>query len=350
MQKHVFVAGRPEKVSFGEWALCLSRTLLRTQKKMNKDKKKKKEKWQSSFITEQRKLSPVEAGWKLAGSAKITSRTRGGQAKREDVVVEAPSPPPRTAEDEDNEPPAPGDEDDIDNSTAVSGLTATSSSQQSGKGIKPPNSRVIVDVEPVTKMLETHLMPCPHCGARLKISFPTVCIASGCLIRCSHCQFDVVSPATKATLNLPDRLQSGRRTPRGVERNTDFAANIIFVLSFVASGDGGTEAGRTLGLMGLPNSTTMASRSFGNIESAIVATLINFTEKIIHDNLCAEVAAVLGDRVDENGESHIELWKSKRLPREFWPKICAGADMGWQQKGSGRMYNRKSGHLRLLPP
>ena len=143
----------------------------------------------------------------------------------------------------------------------------------------------------MSTMIETHLLPCPECGARLKIGFPTTCIASHCELRFqrygnteSECSFLVETKASKAVLPLPAYLDSGRRSLK-VERNTDYAVNILYVLSFVASGDGDTEAARTLGLLGLPNSTTMQSRSFGNIESSIGPTIINFTDRIIYENL-----------------------------------------------------------------
>jgi len=54
-----------------------------------------------------------------------------------------------------------------------------------------------------------------------------------------------------------------------IVRNIDFAANVLFVLAFLTSGDGGVKAGRLCGMLGLPNSTTMAPRWFATIEEHI---------------------------------------------------------------------------------
>ena len=129
-----------------------------------------------------------------------------------------------------------------------------------------------------------------------------------------------------------------------IKRNTDSAINIAYVLAFIASGDGGAEAARLLGLCGLANSTTMQSRSFGNIEKAISLVLQNFAEKVILENLSDEAEAILGDQTDENNNCLFDLWKQRALPRELWPQGEGCADMGWQQKGSGRRRNSMSGH------
>jgi hypothetical protein len=59
------------------------------------------------------------------------------------------------------------------------------------------------------------------------------------------------SPASATTGNNDDNR----------ERNTDFEINVNYVLGFLWAGDGGTEAGQVLGTMGLPNDTTMETRS-----------------------------------------------------------------------------------------
>ena len=68
------------------------------------------------------------------------------------------------------------------------------------------------------------------------------------------------------------------------ERNSDYAVNALFVLGFIASGDGGTEAARLNGLLGLPNSTHMDTRSFGGIEKEMVGKLQQFANDIILQN------------------------------------------------------------------
>ena len=66
---------------------------------------------------------------------------------------------------------------------------------------------------------------------------------------CSY--VDIERPAG-ADVPLPEDSGSAL-----IERNADYAVNILFVLGFMSSGDGGKEAERILGLLGLPNYTTM---------------------------------------------------------------------------------------------
>ena len=276
---------------------------------------------------QERKLAVAESGWMLAGSSETLSRTRGKRKKDNE------SPPVRAIA---RSPQVSGDCD-----TTVSGLSISSSS--SGK--KPPSSRVIVDVDPMIMMLETHLSPCPKCGARLKMSFPTVCVASGCRLTCPN--FGLLESDCSFIVNADPISADITRQPgdNKIGRNTDHAINILFVLAFVACGDGGTEAARILGLLGLPNSTTMQSRSFGNIESDIGPIIRSHGDRIIYDNLCKEIKMHFGDRVDEStNEPLYDLWLARKLPERLWPRIKAGTDMGWQQKGSGRRYNSQSGH------
>ena len=127
-------------------------------------------------------------------------------------------------------------------------------------------------------------------------------------------------------------------------RGVDYAANVLCVLSFMACGDGGAEAGKLLGLLGLPNSTTFAKRSFGLTERFLGPELLRLADEVVYEkNLTDEVRLVLGDKRDNNGVLLFDLWKDKRLTEELWPRVTASGDMGWQGKGSGNSYNSKSG-------
>jgi len=74
-----------------------------------------------------------------------------------------------------------------------------------------------------------------------------------------------------------------------IERNTDCAVNILFVLGFITSGDGGKEAERILGLLGLPNYTTMEKRSFTTIEEHITGPTQDLAKEVMFENLSAAV-------------------------------------------------------------
>jgi hypothetical protein len=132
------------------------------------------------------------------------------------------------------------------------------------------------------------------------------------------------------------------------ERMTDYAINVLYVLGFISVGDGATEAGRLLGLMGLPNDTTMMNRSFGMIEERIGVFVRELCESIISDNIDEEAKASMS-------EFDYNVWKmwSKdptlgALPVERRPHLDGTYDMAWQQKGSGHQYNSQSGHGTLF--
>jgi len=118
----------------------------------------------------------------------------------------------------------------------------------------------------------------------------------------------------------------------------------LHILSFLSSGDGGTEAGRLLGLLGLPNSTTFGKRSFGLIERFLGPELMRLADEVVYGkNLVEEVKEVLGDQCDDDGKLLFDLWKEKKLPNDLWPRVTVSGDMGWQGKGSGNSYNSMSG-------
>ena len=234
-------------------------------------------------------------------------------------------------------------------SSAASSLTNSTSSKSSSrkKYTKPPATRMILEAKPMKNLLSKYLKnACPACGSELLISFPTTCIATSICLDCSNevrCKYvDLVAPATS---NIPLADDASEK----IKRNTDSAINILYVLSFISSGDGGAEASRVLGLLGFPNCTTMQGRSFTNIEHEISPVIQQYTEDIILDNIREEVKLVYGDRVDATSNRRLyDLWVEDKLPVEQWPRIDGCADMGWQQKGSGRQRNSKSGHALIF--
>ena len=298
--------------------------------------KKKSKTWQVSATTQLRKLGNREA-WNLPGgiSLPLSRRTR----KKE--TTKPGSERVLSFEDTSLCSAATG------NSSAVSSLTDTTSSPRR-KYWKPPASRVIIEVNPIVELLEKYLQPCPTCGSGLALSFPTACIATSCRLTCKN-----TIECTYADLSKPSRCDVPLLEDAGsekIERNTDHAVNVLYVISHLNSGNGGTEASRLLGLLGLPNSTTMQSGSFSSIEKELAPVLYDYAEEIMFDNLKEEVAIILGDRAvdEETGVSHYQLWLDKKLPEHLWPRMYGCADMGWQQKGSGRKRNSKSGHALVI--
>lgn len=72
---------------------------------------------------------------------------------------------------------------------------------------------------------------------------------------------------------------------RGNPKCTDFNSNVLFVLSFMSSGDGGTEAQRAMGLLGLPHAQSMERDVFGMVENGISDALETILEQRLSESL-----------------------------------------------------------------
>jgi hypothetical protein len=103
-----------------------------------------------------------------------------------------------------------------------------------------------------------------------------------------------------------------------------------------------------LGLLGLPNDTTMETRSFQNIEDRIAPKIWQLTQDILRENLVAEVKTLLDDIDFALWEQSIASNAPFKLPIDKYPKLNVSFDMGWQQRSSGNRYNSPSGHALLV--
>lgn len=314
-----------------------------TPQKSNASKQRRK-KWQPDATVEARRLGSTEDDWNLPGGER--SRTRGRQAARRSAVL---SPTPRQifgVAGEEDEDSVSGESSSTVSSSTGDGDSTSSSPKKKKHFWKPPATRVIIEVNPVKNLLEKYFSKsCPKCAAALELTFPSMCVASGCRLSCTNevgCTFvDLVGPVKSNVPLAEDASQN-------IKRNTDSALNVLYVIAFIASGDGGAEASRLLGLLGLPNSTTMQSRSFGNIEREISPVIQDYTKEIIQQNIKEEVSLHYGDRVDNDNNKLYDLWLENKLPVDLWPRLDGCADMGWQQKGSGRKRNSNSGHALIF--
>ena len=285
--------------------------------------------WHPTKDAESSRLS-ASSGWHLAAAVDLP-RTRGSKRLVDaNANANAPSTPLEISLDT--------------TATAVSSLTPSDGEECTPlptKKTKPSFTRAIFELDSLKQSFERHAC-CPTCGSGLIASFPTCCLATGLRLQCSNefCNFvDVQRPKLTADIPLPD----GSGSPL-IERSTDYAIIILYVLGFLTSGDGGVEAGRLLGLLGLPNSTTMEKRSFTIIEKRIGPMLQDLCKDILLENLDEEVAIYYGDETDNNGNVLFDLWKQRLLPRQQWPRLTIATDMGWQKRSSGRNYNSLSGH------
>jgi len=107
-------------------------------------------------------------------------------------------------------------------------------------------------------------------------------------------------------------------------------------------GDGGVEAGRLLGLLGLNDATTMGPRSFGIVEECMGPVVGQHGDEIVHQNLCEEVKLHFDNKRDDAGNSLHELWQQDQLPNnnhKMWPQLVGTHAMAWQGRSSGNQHN-----------
>jgi hypothetical protein len=201
---------------------------------------------------------------------------------------------------------------------------------------------VILEVDHIEKAIAQ--LGCPKCSGSMKVILRTVCIASSIGFECNDetCGYLFHAAPPAATTIHVERDDN-------FERSTDYAVNVLYVLGFLAVGDGCTEAARILGLLGLPNDTTMESRSFTIIENRVGPLVQEICDEVVLQNMIDEVKMMM-EASDAYDEHNFDLWKrsledkSLKLSANRMPKVQASYDMAWQQKGSGHVYNSLSGH------
>ena len=197
---------------------------MSTPQKSNSSSSKQK-KWRPDVSSEARKLGNNEDDWNLASAGnQLARRTRASTSSAPPIVrpLQLQQEPRQLFDLDDTR----GD----DNSTALSSLTDDNSALSRSR--KPPHTRVIIEVNKVTTMLQKYLS-CPKCKAALAVTFPTTCIASGCRLKCLNemdCDFVVVQAPASSEVPLADDNRAL------ITRSTDYALNVLYVIGFIASG------------------------------------------------------------------------------------------------------------------
>lgn len=291
--------------------------------------------WKPSSKEEKHKLE-TSSGFNLAGSVPCSSRTRGVSLSYKHNDDEPTPKRPRVL--------LPSFLGNTGNTTISSLTTATDVPPTETKSrLLPPSTRIILEREPLQKQMESYVF-CPKCKSNVTVSFPTTCIATGSKITCNNDMCSWINYQGPRTADVP--LPQTHQGSALIVRNVDFEANVLFVLSFLTSGDGGVEAGRLCGMMGFPNSTTMGPRSFGIIEEYIGPVIRQFADDIVRDNLVAEVREYYGSQKDNDDVLLFDLWQQDKLPigrTDLWPHLPVTYDMGWQGRASGMQCNSLSG-------
>ena len=180
---------------------------------------------------------------------------------------------------------------------------------------------------------------CRHCKkGQLQVTFDTVCMATKVQTRCSNCSTQSSTDVQRTTLPSTNW-----------ERTSDYAANCLFVLSMMLSGDGGTEATKIMGLLDLPRAQSMAKSNYQTLEDDVSTKIIAYTKELLEKNLMKEVLLWAKDNPEFDSVKWEDAWRNnKPIPFDDMPAITSSYDMGWQKRSSGRRYDSHSGHAAIV--
>jgi hypothetical protein len=152
------------------------------------------------------------------------------------------------------------------------------------EGTPSKSNRHFMEVDALTNVFDKHCVY-PECKmGQMDISLRTLCLATSIVMKCRNkegCGYVYYGKP-------PSEAQVGEAIDAR-ERNTDYAVNVLYVVSFSSCGDGPREAAKVRGFLGLPNATMMESRSFGIIEERLSPVLQKLGEDILLENLVEEV-------------------------------------------------------------
>lgn len=137
----------------------------------------------------------------------------------------------------------------------------------------------------------------------LTVAFDHVGPAATLTIACVGCTSSVMSAPTETALNAEKK--SGTRL-------TSSSVNILCVSSFLTVGDGGAEAQRLAGFLGLPRNASMEKSIFSTIEKKTSPAIEVITEDILFKNSCQEVKGIHAQDVSFDFEA--------------WKKACIDGD------------------------
>jgi hypothetical protein len=224
--------------------------------------------WKATQAAERKKLNAPESGWRLPGlCSPVTGPRRprnGNGVRRPELLSQARL---RLEElslsDEVSSSDGEWKEWSSEEGSYCVFQEAEDEKQLLKEREKPPATRVIVEVNALTRLFEGNVY-CPQYAGSITLEVKTLCLASSLVVSCNdvNCGF-VLHGDPPATTTVHERVRDYR------ERSTNYAANVLYVLAFLSMGDGCSEAARLLELLGLPNDTTMESRSFTIIEDRI---------------------------------------------------------------------------------
>ena len=275
-------------------------------------------KWSVDKKIEHSKLSSKEDDWNLAGYTGLLSPRR--ERKEQKFLGDSSSEESEWEEEE--------SDDDTDEEEDISKT--------------PHATRLLMEAEPLRELIERNTK-CPKCKGEIEVCFDTVTLATKMILKCKSSECCFISHGEFPTPASLPQFRDNR------VRSTDYAVNILYVLSTIVNGNGSAEAGCMLGLLGLPNDTTMSTRMFSIIEDRIAPIVFSLYNDILVENLTEEVRLSFGES-NANG-FHLWSWALNKsnaivLEHQNYAKVSASFDMGLQKRG--KLHNSPSGHAFLV--
>ena len=251
----------------------------------------------------------------------------------------------------------------------------------------------IVSYESAKSMIEQNLSACPNCKSttRVVITKQDVSLAHRIMLRCQSCESKVLKYKRKiiyletkvATLKsnrkqyrtayqalrfaqrryqqLMERLDLGnkKKTSQKETMSTflDHDINVRAVLSSYYIGTGPADIGNVAAFLGMPGAHSF-SRNYYDSSEHVNDLIISHCQKIICKSMDREVQKTIcevllkcGKYTKNEIQSHTAAFMrgDKKLPEEI-ERVGIGAsyDIGWQGRGTGKVFDSLSGHGYLI--
>ena len=208
----------------------------------------------------------------------------------------------------------------------INGLRSTLKDDDVGESSK----NIIINSDDLKYILENRTV-CSVCFSPFKVSFATSGVATTVLCSCEgddyhqtivfpeHKKMDgwdtVIEDPVPKDIDHIDKVLSNVAT-------LDFSINNMFMMMILRSGGGFQASLDFCGFLSLEQ--PWSSRTYRKCEDKVSKMIIETTEDILDENLRREleVSPLIDGEID----------------------FCTSFDYGWQQRGSGNIYNSPSGH------
>jgi hypothetical protein len=199
---------------------------------------------QHSTVKEDYRLASKQDGWNLPAGT-VVNRTRNAGSGRPNLRLAKRDSNDSSTDDSEYDDEDVSSSEDLEEEQFEDDLDIEDDGDN-----KPPASRLIIEVAALKKIMEDNCQ-CPECKGPVEMKVNTICIASNVILCCLDEECGFIDHS-----DLPASAKVEEEVDDRHDRITDYAVNVLYVLGFITCGDGGTEAARMLGLLGLPNDTT----------------------------------------------------------------------------------------------